>query len=175
MTWQDYGRGLDERLRSLHQRVQSGCYHAMPSKRLWIPKADGRKRPIGVASLEDKIVQKGLVWVLESIYEEDFMGFSYGFRPGRSQHSALDALYGAITQRKVNWVLDADIQGFFDNLSHDWLLRFLEHRVSDPRVLRLVKRFLRAGIRGYNNYHGVPGNRGALTTFRTELCKVCEK
>jgi len=148
MTWQDYGRGLDKRLRFLHQRVQSGCYHARPSKRLWIPKADGRKRPIGVAALEDKIVQKGLVWVPESIYEEDFMGFSYGFRPGRSQHSALDALYGAITQRKVNWVLDADIQGFFDNLSHDWLLRFLEHRVSDPRVLRLVKRFLRAGIRG---------------------------
>ena len=118
----------------------------MPSKRIWIPKADGRRRPIGIATLEDKIVQKGLVWVLESIYEEDFLGFSYGFRPGRSPHRALDALYVAITQRKVNWVLDADIQGFFDNVSHDWLLRFLEHRVSDPRTLRLVKKFLRAGV-----------------------------
>ena len=146
MTWQAYGEGLDDRLSSLHQRIQSGHYHAMPSKRIWIPKADGRRRPIGIATLEDKIVQKGLVWVLESIYEEDFLGFSYGFRPGRSPHRALDALYVAITQRKVNWVLDADIQGFFDNVSHDWLLRFLEHRVSDPRTLRLVKKFLRAGV-----------------------------
>ncbi len=146
MTWQAYGKGLDERLRSLHQRIQSGHYHAMPSKRIWITKADGRKRPIGIAALEDKIVQKGLVWVLESIYETDFLGFSYGFRPGRSQHRALDALHVAITQRKVSWVLDADIQGFFDTLSHDWLLRFLEHRVSDPRILRLVKKFLRTGV-----------------------------
>lgn len=146
VTWKDYGEGLEERLRDLHDRVHSGRYRAKPSKREWLPKPDGRQRPIGIAALEDKIVQKALVWVLEQIYEEDFLGFSYGFRPGKGQHHALDALYVAITQRKVNWVLDADIRGFFDNLDHTWLMKFVEHRVADPRVLRLIGKFLRAGV-----------------------------
>lgn len=146
VTWKDYGEGLEERLRDLHDRVHSGRYRAKPSKREWLPKPDGRQRPIGIAALEDKIVQKALVWVLEQIYEEDFLGFSYGFRPGKSQHHALDALYVAITRRKVSWVLDADIRGFFDNLDHTWLMKFVEHRIADPRVLRLIRKYLRAGV-----------------------------
>ena len=146
VTWVEYGEGMAERLALLHDRLHSGAYRARPSKRIWIPKGDGRKRPIGIAALEDKIVQQALVEVLQAIYEEDFLGFSYGFRPGRSQHGALDALYVAITQRKVNWVLDADIRGFFDNLDHEWLLKFVEHRVADPRMLRLLRKFLRAGV-----------------------------
>ena len=146
VTWKDYGEGLEERLRDLRDRVHSGRYRAKPSKREWLPKPDGRQRPIGIAALEDKIVQKALVWVLEQIYEEDFLGFSYGFRPGKSQHHALDALYVAITQRKVSWVLDADIRGFFDNLDHAWLIKFVEHRIADPRVLRLIRKYLRAGV-----------------------------
>jgi hypothetical protein len=118
VTWKDYGEGLEERLRDLQDRIHSGRYRAKPSKREWLPKPDGRQRPIGIAALEDKIVQKALVWVLEQIYEEDFMGFSYGFRPGRSQHDALDALYVAITQRKVSWLLDADIHGFLETSSY---------------------------------------------------------
>jgi len=146
VTWREYGEGPREHLHELHDRIQGGRYRAKPSKREWIPKPDGRQRPIGIAALEDKIVQKCLVWVLEQIYEEDFMGFSYGFRPGKSQHHALDALYVAITQRKVSWVLDADIRGFFDALDHGWLMKFVEHRVADPRVLRLIRKFLRAGV-----------------------------
>lgn len=146
VTWSEYGEGLDERLTDLHERIQSGRYRARPSKREWIPKPDGRQRPIGIAALEDKVVQKALVWVLQQIYEEDFLGFSYGFRPGRSQHHALDALYVAITQRKVSWVLDADIRGFFDTLEHAWLMKFVEHRVADSRILRLIRKFLRAGV-----------------------------
>jgi group II intron reverse transcriptase/maturase len=146
MTWQEYGQGLEERLADLHDRVQAGRYRAHPSKRVWIDKPNGRQRPIGITALEDKIVQKALVWVLEQIYEEDFLGFSYGFRPGRSPHHALDAVYVAITQRKVSWVLDADIRGFFDTLDHGWLMKFVEHRVADPRILRLIRKFLRAGV-----------------------------
>lgn len=146
VTWHEYGEGLEERLPDLHDRIQSGRYRAKPSKRDWIPKPDGRHRPIGIAALEDKIVQKSLVWVLQQIYEEDFLGYSYGFRPGKSQHHALDALYVAITQRKVSWVLDADIRSFFDTLDHKWLMTFVEHRVADPRVLRLIRKFLRAGV-----------------------------
>lgn len=146
VTWREYGEGLEERLVDLHDRIHGGRYRAKPSKREWIPKPDGRQRPIGIAALEDKIVQKALVMVLEQIYEEDFLGFSYGFRPGKSQHHALDALYVAITQRKVSWVLDADIRGFFDTLHHEWLMKFVEHRVADPRVLRLIRKFLRAGV-----------------------------
>lgn len=146
MTWQEYGQGLEERLADLHDRIQASRYRAHPSKRVWIPKPDGRQRPIGITALEDKIVQKCLVWVLEQIYEEDFLGFSYGFRPGKSQHHALDAVYVAITQRKVSWVLDADIRGFFDTLDHGWLMKFVEHRVADPRILRLIRKFLRAGV-----------------------------
>lgn len=146
VTWVEYGEGLEERLIDVHDRIHGGRYRAKPSKRGWIPKPDGRQRPIGIAALEDKIVQKALVLVLQQIYEEDFLGFSYGFRPGRSQHKALDALYVAITQRKVSWVLDADIRGFFDTLDHEWLMKFVEHRVADPRILRLIRKFLRAGV-----------------------------
>lgn len=146
VTWHDYNDGLNKRLEDLHSRIQSGRYRAKPSKRQWIPKADGRQRPLGVAALEDKIVQQALVVVLQEIYEIDFVGFSYGFRPGRSQHNALDALYVAITERKVNWILDADIRSFFDSIEHEWLLKFVEHRIGDKRVLRLIKKFLRAGV-----------------------------
>ena len=147
VTWEQYdGEGLVERLADLHDRVQSGRYRAKPSKRVWMPKSDGQQRPLGIAALEDKIVQQALGWVLQEIYEEDFLGFSYGSRPGRSQHNALDAIYVAIKCRKVNWVLDADIRSFFDSVDHTWLMRFVEHRVADPRVLRLIRKFLRAGV-----------------------------
>ena len=128
-TWQEYETGLEGRLIDLHSRVHRGAYRAQPSRRVYIPKADGRQRPLGVAALEDKIVQQAVVTILNAIYEEDFLGFSYGFRPGRSQHQALDALSYALTQKRVNYVLDADIRGFFDNLSHAWMLKF----VAAPR------------------------------------------
>ena len=146
VTWSEYGKGLDERLKTLHEQIQNGQYRARPSKRVYIPKPDGRKRPIGIAALEDKVVQQALVWVLSAIYEVDFKGFSYGFRPGRSPHNALDAVYVAITQHKVNWVLDADIRSFFDTLDHEWLMKFVEYRIRDPRILRLIRKFLRAGV-----------------------------
>ena len=146
VTWTEYGQGLEGHLKDLHNRVQSGTYRAQPSQRIYLPKPDGRQRPIGIAALEDKIVQQGLRTVLEQIYEEDFLGFSYGFRPGKSQHNALDALGVGLRQRKVNWVLDADICGFFDNINHEWMIKFLEHRIADKRVIRLVKKWLRAGI-----------------------------
>ena len=145
-TWHEYGERLEDRITDLHSRVQSGKYRAKPSKRIWLPKPDGRKRPIGIASLEDKIVQQAVVWVLNQIYEEDFLGFSYGFRPGRSQHNGLDAVYVGITQRKIGWVLDADIKGFFDAISHEWLIKFLEHRIADQRLIRLICKWLRAGV-----------------------------
>ena len=145
-TWYQYGEQLESRLPVLHERVQSGRYRAKPSKRIWLPKPDGRKRPIGIAALEDKIVEQAVVWVLNQIYEEDFIGFSYGFRPERSQHDALDAIWVGITQRKISWVLDADIKGFFDTISHDWLIKFLEHRIADQRLLRLIRKWLRAGV-----------------------------
>ena len=135
VTWQEYANGLEERLAVLHDLVQSGRYQAKPSKRIWRPKSDGQRRPIGIASLEDKIVQQALATVLQQIYEEDFLGFSYGARPGRSQHNALDAVYVAIAQRQVNWVFDADLRKFYDSLDHGWLMKFVEHRVSDQRVL----------------------------------------
>lgn len=146
VTWQKYSQTLEERLIVLHDQVQSESYRAKPSKRIWIPKSDGQQRPIGIAALEDKIVQQALTTILQQIYEEDFLGFSYGARPGRSQHQALDALYVAITQRKVNWVLDADLRKFYDSLDHEWLMKFVEHRVADQRVLRLIRKFLRAGV-----------------------------
>jgi group II intron reverse transcriptase/maturase len=146
MTWHAYGHDLEQRLDDLHGRVQRGTYRAQPSKRAWIPKADGRQRPLGIAALEDKIVQQAVKTMLDQIYEEDFLGFSYGFRPGRSCHNALDALWVGITHRKVNWVLDADIRGFFDNIDHEWLLRFLEHRIADRRILRLIRKWLTAGV-----------------------------
>jgi len=146
MTWYEYGSGLEERLKDLHGQVHRGVYRAQPSKRTYIHKEDGRLRPLGIAALEDKIVQLAVVWVLQAIYEEDFFGFSYGFRPGRSQHNALDAIWVTIVQRKVNWLLDADIRGFFDSIVHDWMERFIEHRIGDPRILRLIHKWLKAGV-----------------------------
>jgi len=146
VTWQEYGKELEERLPDLHDRVQSERYQVKPSKRIWILKSDGQQRPIGITALEDKIVQQALSTVLQQIYEEDFLGFSYGSRPGRSQHNALDAIYVAITKKKVNWILDADISKFYDSLDHEWLMKFVGHRVTDPRMLRLLSKFLRAGV-----------------------------
>jgi RNA-directed DNA polymerase len=145
-TWEEYEAGVEGRVADLHSRVHRGAYRAQPSRRVYIPKPDGRQRPLGVAALEDKIVQQAVNTILNQIYEEDFRGFSYGFRPGRSQHQALDALYVAITRKKVNWMLDCDIRGFFDNLSHDWLLKFVQHRVADRRILGLIQKWLKAGV-----------------------------
>ncbi|MBN2300963.1 MAG: group II intron reverse transcriptase/maturase [Lentisphaerae bacterium] len=146
VTWAQYGEGLEERLTDLHGRVHRGSYRAKPSKRIYIPKGEQEMRPLGMAALEDKIVQQATVWVLEQIYEEDFLNFSYGFRPGRSPHNALDALYMGIKVKKVNWILDADIRKFFDTVQFNWIERFVEHRVADRRILRLVKKWLRAGV-----------------------------
>jgi RNA-directed DNA polymerase len=145
VTWEQYGEQLEGNLQDLHGRLQRGAYRARPTRRAYIPKADGRMRPLGIAALEDKIVQRAVVEVLNAVYEVDFLGFSYGFRPGRNQHQALDALAVAIMRRKVNWVLDADIRGFFDAVDHGWLLRFVEHRIADPRILRLIRKWLSAG------------------------------
>ena len=145
-TWASYGEDLESNLKDLSGRLQRGAYRAKPVRRVYIAKADGRQRPIGVPALEDKIVQRATVEVLNAVYETDFLGFSYGFRPGRSQHNALDALSVGITTRKVNWVLDADIRGFFDAIDHEWLMRFVEHRMADRRVLRHIKKWLNAGV-----------------------------
>ena len=146
VTWQEYEDGLDDRLTDLHGRVHRGAYRATPSRRVYIEKADGRQRPLAVPAIEDKLVQHAVVTILNQIYEEDFLGFSYGFRPGRSQHQALDALSYALLKKKVNYVLDADIRGFFDNLDKSWLIKFVEHRVADPRILRLIQKWLNAGV-----------------------------
>jgi group II intron reverse transcriptase/maturase len=146
ITWRDYGQDLEENLRDLHARVHRGAYRARPSRRAYIPKPDGRPRPLGVAALEDKILQRAVAEVLNAIYECDFLGFSYGFRPGRSPHHALDALAVGITSRKVNWLLDADIRDYFSGLDHSWLEKFLEHRIADNRVLRLIQKWLKAGV-----------------------------
>lgn len=146
VTWKEYGTDLSSNLMELHMKIHRGNYKALPSKRSYIPKADGQQRALGIAALEDKIVQHALLTVLNAIYENDFLGFSYGFRPKRSAHDALDALAVGISRKKVNWVLDADIQGFFDNMNHEWLLKFLEHRIADKRVLRLITKWLKAGV-----------------------------
>lgn len=146
VTWRAYGENLDEKLKDLHERIHKGSYRARPARRTYIPKADGSQRPLSIWCLEDKIVQQAVVTVLEAIYEEDFVGFSYGFRPGRGQHDALDALHAGILRRRVNWVLDADIRGFFDAMSHIWIRRFLEHRIADKRILRLITKWLKVGI-----------------------------
>jgi len=146
VTWQEYEDGLEGRISDLHSRVHRGAYRAQPSRRVYIPKADGRQRPLGIAALEDKIVQQAVVTILNQIYEVDFKGFSYGFRPGRSPHQALDALTVGIQRKRVNWVLDADIRGFFDNMSHEWTMKFVEHRVADSRILRLIQKWLQAGV-----------------------------
>jgi group II intron reverse transcriptase/maturase len=145
-TWRDYAVGFEQRIDDLHGRIHRGAYRAKPSKRTYIPKLDGKLRPLGIAALEDKIVQQAVQTVLNCIYEADFLGFSYGYRPDRNPHQALDALYVGLTRRKVSWMIDADIRGFFDNISHEWLMKFLEHRIADPRMLRLLKKWLRAGV-----------------------------
>ncbi len=145
-TWRHYGENLEANLVDLSGRLARGAYRAKPVKRIYIPKGDGRERPIGIPTLEDKIVQRATVEVLSAIYETDFKGFSYGFRPKRSQHKALDALAVGIERRKVNWVLDADVRGFFDAIDHEWLMRFVEHRIGDPRVVRHIKKWLHAGV-----------------------------
>ena len=146
MTWEAYDEAREAHLAALHQRLHAGAYRAMPSRRVHIPKADGTTRPLGIAALDDKIVQAALVIILTPIYEAEFLGFSYGFRPGRGQHDALDALAYGIKGRNVRWILDADIRSFFDTISHTWLIRFLEHRIGDRRVIRLIQKWLKAGV-----------------------------
>jgi len=146
VTWEEYGQGLEARLSDLHGRIHRGAYRAQASRRVWIPKADGRQRPLGVASLEDKVVQYAVGTVLNRIWEEDFLGFSYGFRPGRGQHDALDALWVGVVRKRVNWILDLDIRSFFDKLQHEWLVQFVEHRIGDRRVVRLIQKWLQAGV-----------------------------
>src|SRR5713226_6106834 len=146
LMWKDYEADLERNLEDLHNRVQSGAYRARPSRRVYIPKPDGRQRPLAVAALEDKIVQRATAAVLNAIYEEDFLGFSYGFRPGRGAHDALDALAVGISSRNVNFILDADIRAFFDTVDHDWLIRFVEHRIGDKRIIRLIQKWLKVGV-----------------------------
>src|SRR5947209_2305550 len=146
LTWQDYEAGLDDNLQDLHARVHRGAYRALPVRRRYIPKPGGKQRPLGIAALEDKIVQRAVVDVLNAIYEEDFLGFSYGFRPKRSQHDALDALITGIHCTKVNYIFDADLRSFFDSVSQQWLIRFLKHRINDTRMLRLIQKWLKAGV-----------------------------
>jgi RNA-directed DNA polymerase len=146
LTWRQYEQNLEGNLVDLHARVHRGAYRAQPSRRKFIPKADGLKRPLGIAALEDKIVQRAVVEVFNAIYEQDFRGFSYGFRPGRSPHDALDALAVGITHTPVNWILDVDVRAFFDTVSHEWLMRFVEHRIADPRMIRLIRKWLKVGV-----------------------------
>ena len=173
-TWYEYHQTLDNRLPNLYDRVQGDRYRAQPSKRIYIPKPDGRQRPIGIAALEDKIVQRAVARVLEQIYEEDFLGFSYGCRPGRGPHKGLDAIWVGIMRRKVNWILDADIRGFYDNLDHAWLMKFLSHRIADRRLLRLIGKWLRAGVSEEGQWSkttvGTP--QGAVFTPQTMLQNV---
>jgi RNA-directed DNA polymerase len=152
VSWREYENGVEERLRDLHGRVHRGAYRAQPARRVYIPKADGRQRPLGIATLEDKIVQQAVVTILNQIYEVDFRGFSYGFRPGRSPHQALDALHVGIERKPVNWILDADIRGFFDNMDHEWTMQMLQHRVADNRILRLIRKWLKAGVSEDGNW-----------------------
>jgi group II intron reverse transcriptase/maturase len=146
VTWQAYGENLEEKLTDLHDRMHKGSYRARPARRTFIPKADGTQRPLAILCLEDKVIQQAVATVLGAIYEEDFVGFSYGFRPGRGQHDALDALHVGVLRKRVNWVLDADIQGFYDAMAHSWIIRFLEHRIADKRILRLIAKWLKVGV-----------------------------
>jgi len=166
VTWQEYGSGLEDRLTDLHGRIHSGAYRAQPSRRVWIPKPDGRQRPLGIAALEDKIVQAAVVEVLNCIWEEDFLDFSYGFRPGRGQHDALDALNVGITRRKVNYVIDLDIKSFFDKVEHEHMERFVRERIGDERVVRLIQKWMKAGVMEdgtwFESKEGVP--QGAVVS-----------
>jgi RNA-directed DNA polymerase len=153
LSWHEYEKDLLGRVKDLHSRLQSGRYKAQPVKRLWISKGDDQQRPIGVTAIEDKIVQQAVVWLLAPIYEEDFLGFSYGFRAQRNQHKALDAVYMAVTRKKVSWILDADLKSFFDTIDHQWMMRFLGHRIADKRLLRLVKSWLSASVVEGNMKH----------------------
>ena len=146
LTWKDYEADLERNLKDLHARVQRGAYRALPSRRVYIPKPDGRQRPLAVAALEDKLVQRAVTALLNAIYEEDFLGFSYGFRPGRGAHDAMDALCVGIHSKKVSFILDADIRSFFEEISQEWLVRFLEHRIGDRRIIRLIQKWLKAGV-----------------------------
>lgn len=158
VCWQDYARHLESNLQALHARLHSGGYRAKPSRRVYIPKADGKERPLGIASLEDKILQGAVVELLNAVYEADFLGFSYGFRPGRSPHQALDALVVGMRSKKVNWVLDADIRGFFDTIDHGWMQRFVQHRIGDQRLVRLIGKWLKAGVMEANQWQ--PSDEG---------------
>ncbi|MGH1483632.1 MAG: reverse transcriptase domain-containing protein [Geminicoccales bacterium] len=160
MTWRAYGDDLKDKLTELHGRIHRGSYRASPARRTYIPKPDGSERPLSVLCLEDKIVQQAVVYVLEAIYEEDVVGFSYGFRPGRGQHDALDALHTGIYRKQVNWVLDADVQSFFDAMSLEWTVRLLEHRIADKRILRLIMKWLKVGIT--EGGQAIRRERGAL-------------
>lgn len=159
ITWGEYEKQIHSRVTELHREIHSGSYRAKPSRRVYIPKADGRQRPLGIASVEDKVVQQAVATVLNQIYEADFLGFSYGFRPGRSQHHALDALTAGLKTRPVNWVLDADVQSFFDEIDHGWMMRFLEHRIADNRLLRLIRNWLKAGV--IEDGRRIPGVKGS--------------
>jgi group II intron reverse transcriptase/maturase len=170
VTWQDYEADLQGNLADLHDRVHRGAYRALPSRRKYILKPDGQQRPLGIAALEDKILQRAVVAVLNAVYEEDFIGFSYGFRPKRSQHDALDALVVGIDRKKVNWILDADIRSFFDSVSHEWVVRFLQHRIGDERILRMIRKWLKAGVLedGVVTEGEVGTPQGATVTPRTQ-------
>ncbi|UCD24228.1 MAG: group II intron reverse transcriptase/maturase [Gemmatimonadota bacterium] len=146
ISWRQYEDGLDDRLADLYQRIQAGRYRPQPARRVYIPKADGSKRPLSILSIEDKVAQQAVVTILNQIYEPDFLGFSYGFRPQRSQHDALDALAWSITRKRVSWVLDVDIQRFFDSVDHEWLIRMVQHRVQDKRLLRLITQWIKVGV-----------------------------
>jgi len=165
-TWRHYGETLEVNLQELSERLKRGAYRAKPVRRVYIPKADGRQRPLGVTALEDKIVQRATVEVLNAIYETDFLGFSYGFRPGRSPHHALDALYTGLLTKKVNWVLDLDIRGFFDGISHEWLVKFVEHRIADRRVVRLIQKWLRPACWRRENTCGWRKERRRVAVLR---------
>ena len=179
VMWDAYGQDLEARLRDLHERVQQGRYRARPSRRAYIPKTDGRLRPLGIATLEDKIVQRAVVEVLNAVYEADFRGFSYGFRPGRSPHHALDALTVGIEQKKVNWVLDADIRDFFTSLDHCWLEKFLGHRTADKRVLRLIGKWLAAGVvedgKWSQTVEGAPQGASVSPLLANVYLHVCQE
>ena len=172
VTWEQYGVSLEDNLRDLHARLHRGAYRAKPSRRVYIPKADGRQRPLGVCSLEDKLVQRAVAEVMGTIFEQDFLGFSYGFRPGRSQHQALDALYVGIARTKVNYLLDADIRGFFDAIDHGWLVKFVEHRIADARILRLIQKWLTAGVMEEGKWTETPQGTPQGATISPLLAKT---